>query len=357
MAIFEKIKLGDIRDIYFLGKPIIQYSRNSSYKYIDIFPKNSLLKISQEKYRHLLAGKDYDSIYFLWNNTGETWQFLRISRSYFKKNNSKKPIIITDKKYHDDLVRMMLPEFENIRISLSYEQRLIIEKMYKKLFPQKTYLVFNFAHFSKLESELQKGKDIHFYDAILNTLGLKRNRMDYIEPKISKEAELSALAKAKEMNLDINNFVFISPEAKSNRTPSQEFWTKIENELNLLGYDTYFNIVGVLNTISGKNKKCIKLNIEEGLALASHAKAVIGLRSGFMEILQSAHKPIFCIYTGFRKRRTPAMTADKVLRGFTLEKCTYTVDNNSLFEYNADIIDETNLLSHIVNDFKKNIKL
>ena len=189
---------------------------------------------------------------------------------------------------------------------------------------------------------------------VINSLLIEREKIN--KPIISEEARLSAIEKVRDINLDINNFVFISPESKSNPTMSKNFWHEMVMELNRRGYDTYFNIVGSLNTIKADNLKATYLTIEEACYIASRAKAIIGLRSGFMEIVNSCTDiPIYCFYSHFRKRMTPEMSADKVMTGFSLMKCP-PFKTDLIKEYNADIIEENQLLEQLMEDFEKDIK-
>lgn len=352
VKIFSKVKLGHIREILLLGYPVVQYSKDAAHKYIDIFPHDTILENIRGKIRSILMNEEYDDIYIVWNNTGESWQFFRIAKNYFEKNKSKKPIILVCKSYLREMPKMLLPGIPVKSLSLaSLDERMCIEYHLSKIDHHRVFKVLPTSHFYELEKKLQSGREVHFLDAILETLSLSRKKISYQEPEISPEVEATILDKARSMNLNIDKFIFLSPEAKSNKTPSNSFWERIKDELNTLGYDTYFNIVGCSNTISTQNKKCMRLSMEEGLALAKHANAIIGIRSGFMEVIASAKKNMYCIYTPFMERATPAMSADKVLKGFTLKKCP---DQTVIYEYNAENVNEDDLALLIVNDFKYN---
>lgn len=355
MRLFEKITLNYKVEIRILGIPVLGYTKNApkfQEKYIDLFPSKSISKTIQDKFFSKLPKEDFDDIYIVWNNTGESWQFLSVAREYFNKNNSKKPLIVTDKPYHVDMVKMLLPDILTVNFKIDWNERLFIEKYIKKINGHRLFIFFPMDHFIKLENKIQQGENVHFYDSIIDALGLPKTIQQNMNITFSSEVYESLIKKLEKTNLNIDNLVFISPEAKSNPTLSNKFWQNLKHSLNEKGFDCYFNIFN--SNIKVKNNIDFKLSVEEALILASKAKFIIGLRSGFVEILNATNKKMFVIYTGFFKRATQEMTADKVLTGFSLNALPWNnQNNNEIIEYNAEELTEEQILENILAQVEK----
>lgn len=355
MKLYEKLKLNHIVEIQVLGIPILGYTVNApkfQEKYIDLFPSKSIANTVREKFFSKLPKEDFDDIYIVWNNTGESWQFFSVAQEYFKKNNSKKPLIVTDKPYHIDMVKMLLPNVLTINFKIDWNERLFIEKYIKKINGHRLFLLFPMDHFIKLEEKLQQGENIHFYDSIIDTLGLAKDTRQIMNPIFSKEVENNLMKKLEKTELNLDKFVFIAPEAKSNPTLSNKFWQKLKYSLNEKGFDCYFNIFN--SNIKIKNNADLKLGIEESLILAKKAKFIIGLRSGYVEILNALNKKMFIIYTGFFKRVTKEMSAEKVLTGFSLNALPWNnQNNNEIIEYNAEELTEEQILEKMLTQIEK----
>ena len=136
-------------------------------------------------------------------------------------------------------------------------------------------------------------------------------------------------------NIDINNFIFISPDALSISALSNDFWNKLEIQLRNLGYYIY------------QNSK--ELSISESVYLASCAKSVIALRSGFTEGISSVVEKMFVIY---RNLKDPYIPADQVIAAYTLKKYPY-VNSENIYEYNAEELSEDLIINSIIENLTK----
>ena len=93
------------------------------------------------------------------------------------------------------------------------------------------------------------------------------------------------------------------------------------------------------------------LTYEESIELAKYAKAIIGMRSGFLECLSQNNVPLVALYTDFPERPGfKRLKSDKVLSGFSIAELP-NVNKDLLFEYdvsaftNEDEIIESILLN------------
>lgn len=74
--------------------------------------------------------------------------------------------------------------------------------------------------------------------------------------------------------------------------------------------------------------------LQEAFVIAQHAHAVIGLRSGLLDLLSMTGTPIHAIYTSFKKRIDfPPMSAEHVKTGFDLEKLPKEIRKSKIYSY------------------------
>ncbi len=366
MKIIDKIKYLEETEIKILSMPILQYGKtkikNSTVSYLKIFSKNDLINNVKNKFLNLLAKEeinieDYDDIYFLWNKSGETYLFMTLAKYFFNKNGTQKPLFITrcEHAYARNIAKMFFPDATCAVLPLKHEDRLIIEQL-DKINNHKIYNIFPISIFYKLEQSIQQGENIHILDCITRFLNISNNSVEFETPIISEDVEKSLGIKIEELNLDINNFVLISPEAQSNPSISNNFWINLKTKLENAGYDTFFNIELNKNFI-GKVKHC-HLSHQEAYALTLQAKAVIGLRSGFLEVISQAgvDKPYIALYTPFKQRGYknmifPPQSAQNVIKMSSLKKLPNV--SAYLYEYDTENIDEEELLNSIMRQIIK----
>ena len=258
----------------------------------------------------------------------------------------KNSVFIATKKYHIDLCHMLHPEIDCIYLP-SFFNLNSFHNTYQEIFNQKTfYNVLPFKHFVNLEKQLQAGEDVHYCKEICKTMGVEYTTKTRL-PIISEEIKNSVIEKAKKISLNLNNFVFITPESQSNKEPYDGFWRNIVEHFYKNGVDVFFNVMQ-LNPKYGTAKTCF-LTFEEGYYLASLSKGIVGLRSGFIEPLTSIKDlPIICYYTDLKDRgMLKALPAEIVLKGFSLKKLP-NVNKNNIFEYNIHEINEDKVIEKIL---------
>lgn len=161
------------------------------------------------------------------------------------------------------------------------------------------------------------GSKEHFLEAFAKELNIDLSKIDMTkEPIISNKAKKSALEKVEQINLDLNNFIFISPEASSIDELPKRFWENIVNSYRKKGFDVFNNITNWQNYV--KNTKTCNLTIEEAYVIASHAKRIIGLRSGFLELFLTLDVPMDVIYNLGHNSKNRFLV--NIFENYTLQK-------------------------------------
>lgn len=298
-----------------IGLPIWKKKIKLGYEKFSLFGITYFLKSSRKLlYSNLIKelDKKYKHIFINFNCSGETYLFL----SYLKP--PKDSVFIATKKYHIDLCHMMHPEVDCIYMPEIIHLR-GFDDIYKENYKGcKFYNVLPFNHFVRLEKNLIKGFDVHYCKEICKTMGVEYSTIAKL-PIISEDVKSSALKKVKRINLNLEKFIFITPESQSNEDPQNGFWQNKIDEFYNNGFDVFLNTIN-LNPKYGTAKTCF-LTFEEAYYIASLSKEIIGLRSGFIEPLTSIQNvPITCYYTSFKDRgKLKAIPAGIVLKGFSLK--------------------------------------
>ena len=121
----------------------------------------------------------------------------------------------------------------------------------------------------------------------------------------------------KNIGLNIEKFVLISPEANSCELLKNSFWVNLINDLTQQGYDIFVNIATDCVNLDGAKYKTCKLSYSEAYTLALRAKKIYSLRSGFTEFLLDTKVPMEVYYTKFRNNN---ITAEQIHNEYGLLK-------------------------------------
>lgn len=258
--------------------------------------------------------KKHDHVYILNANSGETYLFLRYALdALIKKDNAKKPILIATKKYHIEMIKMICPDIPYIFIRYVYanlkDTVFEIDKMkFSKIFP--------WEHFSKVEELLRHGdKNAHYFYSILDTLSIPSEEIVPRAVVSLAKSKNSMLKKIKQIGLNTDNFIFISPEANSCELLDNSFWVNLIKKLQAEDYDIFVNIMGDDLDLSEAEYKTCNLSYSEAFELVKMAKKVYSLRSGFTEFLLETHVPMEVYYTKFRNND---INAELIKSGFSM---------------------------------------
>ena len=189
-------------------------------------------------------------------------------------------------------------------------------------------------------------KKEHFIEKFVKTYNINAKYLTLKKPEFNDFNEEFLLQKIRNIHLNIDNFVFISPEANSMSLLPMEFWEKITHNLQKQGYDVFNNIINDENKI--KDSKSCFITIEEAYYLASKAKRIIGLRSGFLELFLTLDIPMSVIYNCQENCNNPFLI--NIVNNYTLLK--YPYKNKEIKEYYF----KYNKSKNIIADIAKNVK-
>lgn len=292
---------------------------------------------------------DYDDVYVLHANSGETYLFFAYCvKSVLRKNKSKKPLFIATQGYHVDILKMYLPNanyvyFENFYLKTKSDKWVVKD--------HNCYMIFSAIHFQNVEKDTYKKEigQVHYLSSINKTLEISEK--DYTKPivKISQETKQTLDEKIKTLHLNIDNFVILAPEAQTCEELPISLWNNIIKELNQRGFDVFLNIVNKENYI--KDCKSTFLTYQEVFELTKKAKAVISLRSGFTEFLLPTEIPNITVYTKFRERVQNAFSVAKTISAFSMHKFPF-INHDLVCELNIDDFkNEEQLLKTIIENF------
>jgi hypothetical protein len=262
----------------------------------------SLLNIFKKEYFKYFD-KKYDDIYILRANSGEIYLTLTyLIDALIKKNGSKNPLLVATQKYHVDIIKMICPDIPYV---YSKKWHIRINGTTFNIDNFRFFLLFDSRHFKQVELDIKENPlgQHHYFKSILNKLELTENDISMRKMVVPPEDERSMLDKIAKIGLNINNFVFLAPEAQSCKLYDEDFWVELINRFQEKGVDVFVNLVEDDIKLKGaKDYKTCDLTFSEAFALAKHSIKIVSLRSGFTEFLLQTDVPIDVLYTKFRHR-------------------------------------------------------
>jgi len=348
----SKIKERKIFKIFNIpvSKRVIENDTVKYYSFGRLIKTIPLIKLFYNSYLKKIKF-DYDDVYILNSNSGELFLFFAyLVKAVLHKNCSQKPLFIATSKYHIDILKLYLP---NAQYIFREDIKIKTKSDAFKYNGHKFFMIFSGNHFEKVELDI-KHKEIgtvHYLNSIIKTLGIKPDDCYYPEPIIPEYINNDLVKKVNAINLKLNNFVIIAPEANTCEELSKDFWIKIVSELKEEGYDVFLNIINKKSKIDGC--KATPITYLELFALSQKAKGVISLRSGLSEFLLPADIPNVSIYTKFNRRGpNRAFPVNKGIEGFSMLKMPF-VNKSNIVEINADNYKTINELKNItIKSFK-----
>lgn len=325
------------KEIMVLGQPIIKCYEADYYRKYYLLGK-SISKISMlnrfKKEYFKYFDKQHDDIYILRANSGEAYLTLtHIIDTLIKRNNSKTPLLVATQKYHVDMIKMICPDIPYIYIK-GMSLHLLGGEFTIDNF--RFFILYSIKHFKRLEDNIKNGHpgEHHYFKSILNTLKITNDDLGHRKVIVPPDDEQSMLNKIAKTGLNINNFVFLAPEAQSCKLYDEDFWVELINTLQDKGLDVFVNLVKDMNLEGANDFKTCDLTFAEAFALAKRAKKIVSLRSGFTEFLLQTDVPIDILYTKFKPRGNLGdMDIYHVISGFEINQLPF-VDKSKIREFN-----------------------
>ena len=312
------------KEVKILGLPVIKRDEENNFMTYYLFGKKiktiSLLEEFAKKYSKYFD-KKHDDIYILNANSGEAYLTLTyVLDTLLEKFQSKKPLIVATKPYHVDLIKMICPDLPYVFVK-NMEIKITGGQFEANGF--RFFLMYDITHFKKVEIDIKENElgTHHYFKSILSHFGLEEKDLGMRKINILPEAEESALKKANELGLNLDRFVFLSPEANSCEYCEDELWVTLINEFQNKDYDVFVNLAGEDIKLEGaKDYKTCKLSFAEAFSLAKRAKKIVSLRSGLTEFLVQTGVPMDVLYTKFRQRHLfNDMEIEYVMSGFGMK--------------------------------------
>ena len=178
--------------------------------------------------------------------------------------------------------------------------------------------IFSGEHFRRVEDYLKEGNlNAHYFYSILDTLNISINEINIRPMQTIEKSRKSMLKKINKLGLNLDKFVFISPEANSCEYLENSYWKGLIKNLQKEGYDIFVNMLSDKVDLSDLNYKSCKLTYSEAYELVKFAKKVYSLRSGFTEFLLDTKVPMEVYYTKFRNN---TITAELIQSGFGMSR-------------------------------------
>lgn len=323
-------------DLRLLGIPIL-HSKLKGYckKYYFLFIQIFILKATKEFLNNFLDDviekyPQYDDYYIFLSRSGEFFLLMHHFREWIKNNKSSNFILIFSAKYHLNICKMFFPQIpcayiSKLNIALISRGIKSVHTNYKN---KNIYVPTYERYFVDVENKI-RNNNAHYYELLQSHLKLS-NKIDCYS--ISDNAK-EKVKKVVKYFLD-NNFVFISPETLSNEPMEKDFWQTLCNKIKSKGYKIYCNAMDFHNLIP--ECEAMFLTYEESIELSKYAKAIIGMRSGFIECLSQNNVPMFVLYTDFPKRKGfKRLASDKVLSGYSIKNLPY-VNKDNIYEFDVN---------------------
>lgn len=142
----------------------------------------------------------------------------------------------------------------------------------------------------------------------------------------------------------------LSNESFSNEQLPVNFWLNLTHAFKRNGFDVVFNArINMTDNCLGHN---FFTTFGESMALVQKARAVVGLRSGWLDLINPVCRQTIAIYTPFRNRGSIApLSAHKVQKAFSLELLP-DHEQNRISEWvieTPEAFDENALIQRIVD--------
>lgn len=289
--------------------------------------------------------ENYDA-YIFTCRSGEFFLIMHHLRELLASYQSKQVIILTTMSYHINIFSLFDTDLEIKQIPWKFVRlnRHIGENVFKLKSNKRVIIPITFDYYLNHEDKIHSKTNLHFYHELLKVTNLSNHNLIY--PRYNNEIIDMVNQAMINMNLS-RKFIILSMDTQSNDSINAKFWLALINELKTLDYDIYFNSL-TNNHITRHGKTCYMLH-SEVCYLSSLAEAVIGVRSGLMDILAPFAKKLVCIYTDFKERRSFKRIEAKYIReAYSLHNIPNANNIYEVLVYEKDII--TSILRILKNE-------
>ncbi len=229
------------------------------------------------------------NIYILQTHAGEVAMFARLVNEILKKE--PEITIVASKPYHLDILKLFISNDVHI-VYFNYLEKGLTH-LQNDFYQLKTYHISVITSVDFWKPFWPDSSKI-FFDELLKLLKLDRKHISFNPTQKSFDEE-NLLNKISKINLNLEKFIILTPEAASFIPLSEAFWMEICQLFYDNGYDIFLNTTNSSYTLP-HTKKCI-LSFEEIYQLAKKSKGIIGLRSGLFDVVADIRNvPMYILY-------------------------------------------------------------
>lgn len=261
-------------------------------------------------------------------NLGETYLFCSLAESFKQKNNIKRIVLISQKKYHADICEMFNDNIERCYVNPSLYIKPL--RYFRVIKEGSFYFLYDYKNWNYTSLVEKKTTN-------LELLKMSAGISSDAEVQHCQSKEINKI-KAKELfsqlSLKRGKTVLLSPEAKTCDNLTEHFCQNICNELSDKGYDVFLNVTNPEKRNTCTKSALLPLGIAAPFCdLCGH---VIAVRSGFCDIISSSDAKFHIIY--------PDQTFHDVfpVKNFMV--------SNYVKEYILNEISEENMIECIINN-------
>lgn len=314
--------------------------KNTKETTFSIFPVKDFKKYVRELLFEELVSQveaQIENIIFLRCGIGETYIFSTILEAYM----SKKNINLSDTCFGGSSILfrdvLLMKQQSLIYRQFPLPRDLFLfscEKEHYRYRGKDIYFVLSKDFAYKLCEDLKSNvKRNNIFTEICNLYGIDKTKIQSTQVYLPDGTNDRAISKIKKYNLNLDKFVYLMPDANSSLCLSTKFWKKLEAQLRSLGYDVFYNTKA--------------LDLFESFYIAANSKAIIGLTSGFLDMMLQTGVPIYCIFTKLLLHNVPAKKNAEIYA----KKLFPNVKSTVIQEYIADEYSEDELCKRIIEDF------
>ena len=354
-----------VSKILFLGIPIYQVSFATGVPkgiFLGIFKFNLSPRVILKKMLYSLKCKGelngIDRVIFLFNNSGET--SLLLSSLNEEVSLKDRTLLVPTAPYHLQIMEMFTTCFKWV---VGYHMRWIHLVWPEECLRFQAYGVTcygtSLSYFKRYERETNESKldDVaHFYKRYIENQTPSGVCVNWI-PKIYPYQRANVIELMKHQGLTGKHYVVINTESVSNEMISDDFWIELSKRIRNRGYEVVFS--GLKSTRAHIYMKSFYTTFAESILIAARADAVIGVRSGYFDMIYRTSRKLIVLYTPFKDRGAfPRMDAQRVKACFTLSKLPYVRNKNikEILLEDFTNFNSENLIREIIKDLPSVLK-
>ncbi len=341
---------GVIKDIKVFGVSVIKRKDLNGFRKYYILGKEifsvALYELFKRRYVKYFDSK-YDNIYILHANCGEVYLTLvHFFDAIIKKHQSQNPLLVATQKCHVDLIKMICPNVPYIYLK---NMDILVKDSCFKIDKFRIFILYDDSYYHQTEKNIISSRigECHYFNSLKEKLELSNDDITMRKIIISDKEKLSVLNKVRQIGLNLDRFIFISPEANTCKLYDDDFWIELIKKIEETGYDVFVNLTNnEMNLKDFVNFKTCYLTLAEVFVLAGYANKIIGLRSGLLELLLQTKTPMEILYTRFKNRKLYLDTAH-ILSGFSLLKLPFD-GNQQIREFDMFAISQKDCIKEIM---------